>query len=143
MGPHSYDAGVSPTGVTWVTEVPEGSVHGDLDDGTASLHAENICVFDAFTVANSLTVSRPLGNLVKGVFNSLQMEWHGVNRRVTGFSDSVDKFRGDFVENSAQIEVTATTPLSTGHGFKFVSDPGETSVSNFAQIGNEHNGVFF
>jgi len=100
-------------------------------------------VFDAFTLANSLTFSRPLGNIVKGVVDSLSLEWHGVNRRVTGFSDSVDKFRGDYVENSAQIEVTVTTPLSTGHGFKFVSDSGETSISHFAQIGNEHNGIFF
>jgi hypothetical protein len=143
LGPHSYDAGVSQTGVTWVTEVPEGTAHADLDEGSALLHAENICVFDAFTVANSLTPSRPLGNLVKGIFNSLRMEWSGVQRRVTGFSDSVDRFRGDFVETSAQIEVTVTTPLSTGHGFRFVSDPGETTVSHFAQIGNEHNGVFF
>jgi len=143
LGPHSYDAGISQTGVTWVTEVAEGSAHVDLDEGSASLHAQNICVFDAFTVANSLTVSRPLGNLVKGIINSLRMEWNGVQRRITGFSDSADKFRGDFVETSAQIEVTVTTPLSTGHGFKFVSDPGETTVSNFAQIGNEHNGSFF
>src|SRR5262249_58975279 len=76
LGPHSYDAGVSPTGVTWVTEVPEGSANADLDDGTASLHAENICVFDAFTLANSLTFSRPLGNIVKGVVDSLSLEWH-------------------------------------------------------------------
>ena len=118
-------------------------MHADLAAGTASLHANNICVFDAFTVANSLNVARPLGNLVKGVINSLRIEWSSVQRRVTGFADSVDQFRGNFVETSAQIEVTATTPLSTGHGFRFVSDPGATTVSHFAQIGNEQNGVFF
>ena len=115
----------------------------NLDEGTASLHARNICVFDAFTVPNSLNPARPLGNLVKGIINSLRLEWSGVQRRVTGFTDIVDQFRGDFVETSAQIEVTVTTPLSTGHGFRFASDPGGTSVSHFAQIGNEHNGVFF
>ena len=143
MGPHSYDAGISPTGFFWATQVPDRSVRVDLNAGTASLHAENICVFDAFTVANSLTASRPMGNLVKGIINSLRLEWSGVTRRVTGFADSTDKFRGDFVENSARIEVTATTPLSTGHGFRFVSDHAATSVSHFAQIGEEHNGTFF
>jgi len=32
--------------------------------------------------------------------------------------------------------------VSTGHGFRFVSDPASTIV-NFAQIGSERNGVFF
>ena len=143
MGPHSYDAGISQTGVVWVTQVPDRSVSVDLNAGTASLHAQNICVFDAFTVENSLTASRPMGNLVQGIINSLRLEWSGVQRRVTGFADSTDKFRGDFVETSARIEVTVTTPLSTGHGFRFVSDRAETTTSHFAQIGSERNGVFF
>jgi hypothetical protein len=89
-----------------------------------------------------LSIARPLGNFVKGIINSLRLEWRGV-QRVTEFADAVDQFRGHFVENSVQIEVTVTTPLSTGHGFRFVSDPGATSVSHFAQIGKEENGVFF
>jgi hypothetical protein len=40
------------------------------------------------------------------------------------------------------IAVTATTPKSTGHGFRFVSDPATTTVS-YAQIGRERDGVFF
>lgn len=54
----------------------------------------------------------------------------------------MDKFAGDFFEVSdVTIAVTATTPLSTGHGFRFVSDPATTRV-HFAQIGSERNGVF-
>lgn len=150
---HSWDAGVSPTSVPWVARVPEGSAHVDLDDGTASLHIRNVCVFDAFTVANSLNTARPLGNLVKGIVNSLDIEWKGITRRVTNFSDSANCFRGDFEENTATIAVTATTPMNvvTGpgcatkklDGFRFQSGPSSANVSDFAQIGHERNGIFF
>jgi len=149
LGFHSYDAGVSPTAVFWVARIPEGSAHVDLHQGTASLEAHKICVFDTFTVPNSVNLNRPLGNLVKAVINSLRLRWTGIGRRVT-FSDSANKFRGNFVENSsATIEVTVTTPRGepmperSGHGFRFVSDPASTSISHFAQIGHESNGRFF
>ena len=150
MGFHSYDAGVSQTSVFWVARVPEGSIHVDLEEGTASLAVHDICIFDTFTVPNSVNLARPLGNIVKAVINSLRLEWSGISRTVTGFSDSVNKFRGTFVENSrATIEVKVTTPPGepmperSGHGFRFVSDPASTSVSHFAQIGHERNGSFF
>ena len=60
-----------------------------------------------------------------------------------GFSDGVNHFAGDFFQvSNVTIAVTATTPVSTGHGFRLVSDPASTFVS-FAQIGSERNGVFF
>lgn len=120
----------------------------DLDAGTASLHVENACVLDAFTVANSLAgVNRPV-NQVKGIINSLHMEWVGVLGTST-VNEPVNRMRGTFTENTAKIAVTATTPrtavtaLSNGHGFRFVSDPASSSVSNFAQIGQEQNGGFY
>lgn len=150
---HSWDAGVSQTSVAWVANIPEGSAHVDLEDGRASLHARNICLFDAFTVPNSLDTSRPLGNLVKGIVNSLDIEWSGISRTVTNFSDSANCFRGTFVENTATIAVTATTPMNTVtgpgcafrklDGFRFQSGPASGNVSDFAQIGHERNGIFF
>ena len=145
LGPHSWDAGISQSLVFWVTPVPKGSAKVDLDGGTGTARflAKNICsVFDAFTVANSLNPARPLG-FASGIINSVDIEWSIVTRRLFGFSDSVNKFAGDFFEVSkVTIAVTATTPVSTGHGFRFVSDPTTTMV-HFAQIGSEHNGVFF
>lgn len=140
---HSYDAGISESLVFWTTPLPPGSAKVDLIGGTASLKANNICsVFDAFTVANSNTLDRPLG-FVSGIINSLDMEWSNVIDSFIGFSDAVDKFAGDFYQVSrVTIAVTATTPVSTGHGFRFVSDPAST-ITNFAQIGSERNGVFF
>jgi len=139
---------VSPTNVFWAATIPEGSAHVDFDDGTASLHVRNLCVYDAFTIPNNvLGVNRPV-NQVKGIIHSLDMRWSGIIKRDSA-NEPVNKMRGRFVENTATIAVTATTPitmvtsLSNGHGFKFVSDPASTSVSNFAQIGYERNGVFY
>lgn len=142
MGFHSYDPGIFQTGVFWVAPIPEDSVQADLTVGNASLHARNICVLDAFTVANSLDQTHPLGNPVAAEIESLDIRWAGVSRRVS-FSNSTEKFAGDFVENSATIEVTVTTLSSTGHGFRFVSDRASTTVSHFAQIAQERNGSFF
>jgi hypothetical protein len=125
-----------------VTPIPEDGAKIDLDDGTAELHVRNICsVFDAFSVANSLTPTHPLGNIVSAVIESLDLKWSGVTRSIIGFGDPVNQFSGDFFETSASIRVTATTRKSTGHGFRFVSSA--TTKLNFAQIGRETNGVFF
>lgn len=148
MGPHSWDAGLSPTDVFWAARLPEGSVHVDLDDGSARLRVQNLCVYDAFTVANSIMGVARTVNQVKGIINSLEIEWSGVISRDAA-NEPVNKMRGNFVENKARIAVTATTPrtmvttMSNGHGFRFVSDPASTSKSNFAEIGEEQNGIFY
>lgn len=117
------------------------SAKADLDGGTAELHVRNVCVFDAFTVANSLTPTHPMGNVVSAVIESMDMQWSGVARSLIGFSDPMNRFSGDFFESSATIKVRARTLKSTGHGFRFVSSA--TTKLNFAQFGRETNGVFF
>jgi hypothetical protein len=135
--------------VFWTTPVSEGSVKVDLREGEASLHVKDVLVFDAFTVPNSLNPAHPLGK-ANAIINSLRMEWSTAFTK--SVSDCFDAFRGDYFEGSATIEVTATTPptpastcpaMPARNGFRFVSDPGSTTVSHFAQIGREHNGVFF
>ena len=148
MGPHSYDPGVSQTLVAWTTELPDSSVFVDLQAGEAILDFRNLrTVFDAFTLANSLSPNRPLG-LVSAVINSLRIHWTGVIRRVS-FSNPVTQFAGRYVENTATIEVTTTTPATRPpftpapeDRFRFVADPA-TTMTNFAQIGHERNGTFF
>jgi hypothetical protein len=139
---------LSATDVFWAVNIPEGSVRVDLDNGKASLQVHDLCVYDAFTVANSVQgVNRPV-NQVKGIINSLRIEWSGIIKQASA-NETVNKMRGTFVENTAKISVRATTPitmataLSNGYGFQFVSDPASTSVTNFAQIGHENNGVFY
>jgi hypothetical protein len=123
--------------------VPEGAGEVDLAGGTAEFHAENICaVYDAFTVPNSVSPDRPLG-FVSGRIDSVVIKWSGIIKSFIGIHDAVNHFAGDFFEiGNVTVAVTAVTPVSTGHGFRFVSDPGLTVV-NYAQIGSERNGVFF
>ncbi len=123
--------------------MPEGSAKVDLAGGTASLKANHICsVFDAFTVANSFSNARPKG-YASGIINSLDIEWSGIAKSFIGVKDAVNHFAGDFFQiGNVTIAVTATTPVSTGHGFQFVSDPA-TTIVNYAEIGSERNGVFF
>jgi len=89
---------------------------------------------------------------VRATINSLRLEWRGISKRFLSFTstDPVDQFAGDFFESAtASLEVTATTPATkppftptAQDGFRFVGNPA-TVVANFAQIGHEHNGVFF
>ena len=147
MGPHSYDPGTAPSFLLWTIEVPEGSVHVDLDSGEATLHLKNLCsLFDAFTVANSLNPLHPMG-LVTSAMKSLRIEWSGI-KRVRSFTNH-STFRGDFVETSARIELDIATPATkppftpaADDGFEFEADPA-TTVTNFAQIGHENNGTLF
>jgi hypothetical protein len=148
LGPHSWDGGLSPTTVFWAVHIPNGGAHVDLNRGTASLHVRNVCVFDAFTVPNSiLGVNRPV-NPVLGVIDSLDIDWSGINHLAT-VNQSVNRMRGTFGQGIASVAVKATTPrtlvtaLSNGHGFSFDSDPASTSVNHFALIGQEQNGVYY
>jgi len=145
LGFHSYDPGIAAGSlVFWGTPYPDGSGKVDIDGntGTAELLVHNVCsVFDVFTVPNSFNPAHPLG-IFSAIINSLRIEWSGVTRSLHGFSDAMNKFRGNFFECSAKIAVSVTTPKETGHGFHFESDP-EKTHTNFAQFGSEHNGVFF
>jgi hypothetical protein len=141
LGPHSYDPGIAANGVFWTTPIPQGGVDVNLGAGRASLQVENVHVTDWFTVPNSLNPAHPLGS-APALINSLKIDWNGASRRVE-FKDSVNRFAGLFVEDSAAIEVTVTTaPTLSAHGFQFVSTPGSTSTI-FAQVGHDHNGSFF
>jgi hypothetical protein len=141
LGPHSYDLGVSQTGTFWIARIPTESVQIDFDDGKAELELSKVCAIDSFIIPNSLDSSHPMG-IVGGVIEKLELNWSGVTRHVPDFSDQTNNFGGDFLETSAKLEVTAKTPLATGHGFRFVADS-STIVVNFAQIGQMRDGVFF
>jgi hypothetical protein len=149
FGPHSYDPGTSPTLLFWTIQIPNHAVEIDLDEGTAVLSLKNICsVFDSFTVANSLDIRHALG-FVGAVVESLRVEWSGITKSFLSFSSTAEKFTGNFFETSAKIAVTTRTPATSPpftpavqDGFRFVSDP-TTTVTNFAQIGSERNGLFF
>ena len=121
----------------------------DLDAGNAVLDLHDICeVHDVFTVPNSFDVTHALG-FVGAVVKSLRIEWSGVIQSFLNFSSGAEKFAGNFFRTSATIAVTTRTPAtsppftpSAQDGFEFVADPA-TTVTHFAQIGMERNGLLF
>lgn len=143
LGFHSYDPGIMAGSLAmWIAAYPSGSGKVDIDGGSAKLLVHNVCsVFDVFTIPNSFDPAHALG-IFEAIIESMEIQWSGVTRSVIGFSDSTNKFRGDFYECSGRIAVSVTTPIETGHGFHFESDPA-TTKTNFAQFGIEHNGSFF
>jgi hypothetical protein len=131
--------------------VSPGSVRFDWRAEKASLHVRDVLVFDGFTVPNALDEAHPLGH-VNSIINSLRIEWGGTTRATSWSDCAVNGFGGDYLENAATIEVTATTPpvparscppAPARNGFQFVSDPAETTINHFSQIGRERNGVYF
>ena len=130
---HSYDFGIHPypDGVFWQARVPRDSVHVNLSRATARLRLDDADVRDWTTIANSLANGLSVPASV-----SLDIRWSGVNRRVTAV-DEEDGFAGVFLEDVATVEFSVEQD-----GFAFVSDPAETSISHFAEIGEERNGVF-
>jgi len=143
LGPHSYDPGfMAGSLVFWGVRYPLDSGQVDTSGGTAQLFVQNVCsVFDVFTIPNSFDPAHALG-IFSAVINSLKIKWSGVTTTFKGFRDPTNQVQGDFFECSATIAVSVTTPVETGHGFHFASDPSKTTT-NFAQFGTEQNGVFF
>lgn len=142
-GAHSYDPGTA-NGLFWTVPVPEGSIQVHLGAGEALLQLTDFPILDAFTVPNSIDPTHAAGR-VPAVIDSLSVHWSGILKTIQFTStDPDDQFLGSFLENSATIEVTVTTPASDSlDGFRFVSDAASTTISHFAQIGHESNGAFF
>ena len=68
---------------------------------------------------------------------SFRIRWSGVKARVM-LRDDTNQFTGNYIEDTATIGWSAQEA-----GFKFVSDPENTSTTVFAEIGKERNGFFF
>jgi hypothetical protein len=72
----------------------------------------------------------------------------GSCQRVTASMHSAEitsRVRRDHRDDCDERHRTPSTcPANPGNnGFRFGSNPASTTISNFAQIGSEHNGVFF
>ena len=129
-------------GLFWTVEIPEENIQVNLGAGRASIEVLDLPILDFGTLANSF--SGPFGgNIVTSGRVSFSMTWSGVQRRLNLRNDRPEQsgggFAGEFIQNDAQIEWTATLD----NGITLVSAPLETSSSRFAEIGHERNGSFF
>jgi hypothetical protein len=89
---------------------------------------------DYFNVANALTD----GSEVDAVIESLNIRWGRPGKRVIT-NDGTNGFSLNAIENNATMEWSA----HNANGFRFVSDPAKTSITEFAEVGHQRNGVFF
>ena len=129
---HDFNPGIAPSGLFWTVRVPDHSVSIDLEDARATLQISDRDVEDYHDIVNSLQDGPS-----KPAEVSFHMAWHGVKQRVT-VRDTTNRFTGRYIEDFATIAWSAREA-----GFHFVSDPCHTSITEFAEIGRERNGVFF
>ena len=95
----------------------------------------DIAVSDFFTIPNSFLHGAIIPPVPATV--SFAIHWGGAGNKIT-LRDPANGFTGDFVENSASIAWSATSA-----GLLYQSGAEDTSVSVFAEVGHERNGVFF
>ncbi len=114
--------------------MPNSGVPAEGDDFKvgASWHVKELAVFDYFTVGNSLVDGDSIDAMV-----SFRLRWAGGGTPLTADDGSNFHFEGR--QTTATIEWSARET-----GFEFHSDPSpSTQHTNFAQVGEERNGVFY
>jgi len=135
---HDFNLDIDPFpgGVFWTRKVNAASVNVDpahLDRG-ATMRIDDLNLIDYHTLANSFTDGALSGEEKAHV--SYVASWSG-----SGAPSAMDdgaNFRYLGIDTTVSIVWAAKK-----QGFRFESDPASTSVSNFALLANEVNGVFY
>jgi hypothetical protein len=121
-----------PDGLFWTLRLASDSVQVNPGAGRAIYSAENIQIADYGNFDNSFGGGAGIPATV-----SFEVRWSGVQQRVN-IKDEAARFGGEFVRGNAQMSWKARIK-----DIEYVSDPIDTSFSDFAELGTERNGVFF
>ena len=127
-------------GLFWTIALPEGSVDVHLGEGTATMEAADVPIFDYGSIPNSLFGGQPG---IPGTV-SFKIVWNVGSRpvNVRNTDPVFGGYRGQFIRttapNAAMMEWSGTVG-----DLEFKSDPLSTSSSVFAELGHEQNGSFF
>lgn len=127
---HDFHPPVPPSGLFWTAPIPAAAVAVDLDAATASMSLSGFPVPDAAGPAAAAETA----DLPAAV--SLVMQWGGAGAALS-VDDPLNGVSAHYQECQATIEWSAA-----GGGFRFVSDPAGTTVTRFAQVGEERTGFF-
>ncbi len=106
----------------------------NLDKGKAHLQAENVSLEDYFNIPNALTDGAVTGPPVAATV-SFDVRWNTPSDHYT-IRESTEDFRGSFWLTDAAISWSG----SNDNGDSFQSDA--VTTVNFAQIGQERNGLY-
>lgn len=129
---HDFSPGIPPSGLFWTQPIPRHDVKVDFDSGKASVRSRNLKEQDAGNVLNALQGGRTTPATV-----SFDMRWSATGDPMQ-ITDTVHGFTGRYFISDFTIEWSAKK-----EGFRFESDPAETSVNVRSVFGHERNGVFF
>lgn len=100
------------------------------------MRLRRVAVFDWTTNRNSIQHGSVSGPPVCATI-SLDVRWSGVTR-VAEICDAANHYQGRFIEDVSTFQFTTRQS-----GFRFNSDPANTSVNEFSEIARERNGAFF
>lgn len=120
-----------PNGVFWTLPVAPAAVVATPTAGTARYRLTSLPVRDHHSVANALA-----GGPSESAFVTFDAVWSRPTKTFT-VNDAANDFSGTFKEGTGQIAWS-----STQNGFRFVSDPANTSTTVYAAVGTERNGSF-
>jgi len=129
---HDFNPGIRESGLFWTQPVAGDAVTFNLEQGSATLAADDLDEEDYHNLHNAL-----LDGPSDSASVTFEMRWQasGAPQNVT---DPVHRFTGRFRLSEVQIEWTADAP-----GFHFDSDPASSTHNVRSVIGRERNGVFF
>jgi len=121
--------------VFWTVPAPADSVRVEADNKTISWRLTNFAIGDYHDLKNALLLPQP-GPSVPAMI-SFTIKWGDV-LNVVDVRDATNTFAGIHIERKATIEWEADQ-----EGFRFVSDPANTSRNVYSVTADERNGVFF
>jgi hypothetical protein len=129
---HDYNAGIQPSGLFWVVELPRDAFTVSHDGRRASLEATDVCVLDSFQFGGPVNVPATV---------SFKIRWEasGPRERRGKGSDVPPTDPAAFLGRFAFARSTGSFSGSQV-GFSFTGR-GDTDRT-FAELGPERNGIF-
>ena len=128
---HDFHPPIAASGLYWVTVIPEGALVMSADGRRASLEIGGLDVIDQprWPAHDAATTPARM---------SYRIEWEATDERAT-YDDPAKLFRATGWRASARLRATVEIPST---GFRWTSDPIETSHAAFGFIGDEVNGRY-
>jgi hypothetical protein len=129
---HDFHPPIAPSGLYWVVPVPTGGLNISPDGNTITLEMENVPVIDQpqWPALDAVATSARM---------TFKMVWRSTGEPVLS-ENALRQFRFKGTRAKCQLEARVEVPSI---GFSWKSDSLETSLADFAVIGEEMNGRYY
>ncbi|HUL00876.1 MAG TPA: hypothetical protein VLX29_08485 [Nitrospirota bacterium] len=129
---HDFHPPVEPCGLYWVIPVSEGGIIFSGDGRSAILQLKGITIIDQPKWPQFKAGEIPTKM-------DMRIVWKATDEKIS-YNDPLKQFRVDGCKATAQLEASVEVPSIS---FFWKSDTLETSIANFAIIGDEVNGKYY